>query len=276
MSAAQNWLIWSAIACALRLSTPEVDLPCFSPMTEDVYGVAGPRDAWLAPRLQMTFRPAASPVRDPVAKLGGQPVWLERPCWPWSSNPSVPMMFVGQFPVPGDSLRIAYLFITDDPDATAETYDPESGENALLVQPGGRVPDFLATTGDSTGPSLWRHGARWDEHVPVELLIEMSPLDPAEERALENEIARQEAERAGVLPESAHDSASPPLSYVGGKPHCWQPQTGMPAPWRFFFQLDGSEGWDDDEPYALNFGGGTGYAYLSQDEREGRFLWDCV
>jgi hypothetical protein len=49
----------------------------------------------------------------------------------------------------------------------------------------------------------------------------------------------------------------------------------MPAPWRFFFQLDGREGWDGG-PCALNFGGGTRHAYLSHDEREGRFLWDCV
>jgi hypothetical protein len=236
---------------------------------------SGTHGAWLAPRLQMAFRPAASPVRGPVAKLGGQPAWLERPRWPQSAGFKAPMMFVGQFPIPGDSVRMAYLFITDDPDGTAETFDPQGGENALLVQPGGRVPDFLATTGNSTGPSLWRRGASWDEHVPVELRIEMSPLDPAEEQVLGNKIARQEAERAGAFLEVAGTSAFSPQSYVGGKPRYWQHQTGMPAPWRFFFQLDGSDGWDR-EPYALNFGGGTGYAYLSRDEREGRFLWDCV
>jgi hypothetical protein len=200
---------------------------------------------------------------------------LERPRWPWSAGLRAPMMFVGQFTLPGDDVRMAYLFITDDPGATAETFDPESRENALLVQPGGRVPGFLATAGNSTGPSLWRRGARWDERVPVELRIEMSLLDPPEEQALENEIDRREAERAGAFLQVAHASVSPPLSYAGGKPHHWQPQTGIPAPWRFSFQFDGSEGWDG-EPYALNFGGGTGYAYLSHDEREGRFLWDCV
>ena len=30
------------------------------------------------------------------------------------------------------------------------------------------------------------------------------------------------------------------------------------------------------EPYALNFGGGTGYVCLSHAEREGKFLWDRV
>ena len=103
----------------------------------------------------------------------------------------------------------------------------------------------------------------------------MSLLGPAEEQALENKIARLEAERAGAFLGVAGTSVFSPQSYVGGKPRHWQHQTGMPAPWRFFFQLDGSEGWNG-EPYALNFGGGTGYAYLSHDEREGRFLWDCV
>jgi hypothetical protein len=36
--------------------------------------------------------------------------------------------------------------------------------------------------------------------------------------------------------------------------------------------VDGAEGCDEDV-YALNFGGGTGCAFLSADEREGRFLW---
>lgn len=243
---------------------------------EKLEDVPGPCGAWLAPRLQMSFRPAARPVRGPVAKLGGQPAWLERPCWPLSAAFKAPMMFVGQFPIPGSDIRMAYLFITDDPNAAAETFAPDSGENALLIQPGGRIPGFLATAGNSTGPSLWRRGASWDEHVPVELLIEMFPLDPAEEQILENRIARREAERAGTtVPQVTGTGICPPLSYMGGKPCPWQSQVTVAAPWRFFFQLDGGEGWNE-EPYALNFGGGTGYAHISRDEREGRFSWDCV
>ncbi|WP_432825170.1 hypothetical protein [Dactylosporangium sp. CA-092794] len=48
------------------------------------------------------------------------------------------------------------------------------------------------------------------------------------------------------------------------------------AGWRFFFQLDGGDGSGPEDPYALNFGGGTGYAFVSPDRREGRFFWDCV
>ena len=223
----------------------------------------------------MAFRPVAAPLSGLVTKLGGQPTWLEQPAWPQSTGYKVPMMFVGQFPVPGDGARMAYLFITDDPDGIANSYEPEAGENALLIQPGGRIPSFLATRPDSTGPSLWRRGARWNEHVPVELRVETSRLDPDEERELENDIALRDAECAGVFLSPPDTGILPPYSYTGGRPHYWQPSSGLSAPWRFFFQLDGSEGWDG-EPYALNFGGGTGYAYLSPDEREGRFFWDCV
>jgi hypothetical protein len=40
--------------------------------------------------------------------------------------------------------------------------------------------------------------------------------------------------------------------------------------------FDGCEAWDDNEPYTLNLGGGTGYAFLSEDGLEGRFYWDSV
>jgi hypothetical protein len=33
---------------------------------------------------------------------------------------------------------------------------------------------------------------------------------------------------------------------------------------------------DPTSPYALNFGGGTRYAFISADGLKGRFFWDCV
>jgi hypothetical protein len=228
-----------------------------------------------ADRLELSFHPAPAPISEPRAKLGGQPVWLSAPTWPVSASLGEPMRFVGQFPIPGSGGRIAYLFITDDPDATAPTDDPDGGENALLVQPDGRIPDFLTVTDDATGPSLWRRGADWDDHVPVELHVDIAELDPAEEQALNAEIAAQEAEIAGIALDIPDTDVLSPRSYVGGKPCFWQPHIVLGPPWRFFFQLDGAEGWDGD-PYALNFGGGTGYAYLSADGLEGRFYWDCV
>jgi hypothetical protein len=168
---------------------------------------------------------------------------------------------------------MTYLFVTEDNWAVAETYAPDAGENALLVQPGGRIPRFLVGTATSTGPSLWRHGTTWAERVPVEFHVDLSVVSGADEQVLDAEIAGQEAERVRIFRDRPAHDRLPPRSYVGGKPLFWQPEIGVPEPWQFFFQLDGGEGWGD-EPYALNFGGGTGYAFLSPDEHEGRFYWD--
>jgi hypothetical protein len=205
-------------------------------------------DGWLPQPMAMRFRPAASPIREPVAKLGGQPVWLDAPTWPTIGNAEAPMVFVGQFPIPGADGRMAYLFVGDE-DYVDLTFEPEGGGNALLVQPGGRVPGFVTVTESSTGPTLWRRGASWDEHVPVELHVDFVPLSAAEESA-------NDAEREGTFLELPEDAGPPPYSYRGGRPCTWQPQVPVPSPWRFMFQLNGADG-VDDEPYALNFGGGT-------------------
>jgi hypothetical protein len=243
--------------------------------------VAGPADAWLGPRRQMEFRPVTGPIVAAVAKLGGQPVWLEAPAWPMSRATGEQMVFIGQFPVPGDSAGMAYLFIADD-DAVGDTMSPAGGDNALLIQPGGRIPSFVAVEDRATGPSLWRRGATWFDRTSVELAVDLVRLDPAVETVLDAEIAMQEAERAGEpweLPEGSGSEPIPSYSYVGGKVRLWQPHLlhqDIGPGWRFFFQLDGCEGADPADPYALNFGGGTGYAFISADGLEGRFFWDCV
>jgi hypothetical protein len=112
--------------------------------------------------------------------------------------------------------------------------------------------------------------------VPVEYELDLLPLRDEDEEQLDRRIGYGEAERAGTyLADIPHGPATP-RSYVGGRPDFWQPTTlSIEGPWRFFFQLDGGEGWLDD-PSALNFGGGTGYAFVSPDAQEGRFYWDCV
>lgn len=171
---------------------------------------------------------------------------------------------------------MSYLFVAQDDD-TALTFDPEAGENALLVQPGGRVPSFLTGLPAGTGPTLWRRGAEWTQRVPVELYVDAHPASEATESAVNREAAMQAAERDGLFLDGDGDQNwFDCRSYVGGPPLFWQPSTTrVGASWRFFFRLDGAEGCGEDV-YALNFGGGTGYAFLSEDEREGRFLWDCV
>jgi hypothetical protein len=223
----------------------------------------------------MSFRPSSTPIDRPEAKLGGHPIWLAEPFWPISSSLGVPMTFVGQFPLPGPFPRMSYLFVTQDDECMAVTFEPEAGENALIVQPDGRVPPFVSGRAASTGPTLWRRGAQWTDRIPVELHIDVRPAGQAVESEFERLVRLQTAERRG---EVVDDSGGPVIrrSFLGGSPLLWQPAvTDIEPGWKFFFQLDGGEGWGDD-PYALNFGGGTGYAFLADDEREGRFFWDCV
>jgi hypothetical protein len=193
------------------------------------------------------------------------------------------MKFVGQIPVPGEPLRLAYLFITEDGaigESYPATHGADAGENALLVQPGGRIPACVTVTDIATGPSLWRRGVTWNDRIPVELAVDLARLDPAVEAVLDAEIAMQEAEHVGALLDlQGRDEVTtdhiPTYSYIGGKVHLWQPSVfEVDADWRFFFQLDGGEGWGPHDLYELNFGGGTGYGFLTQDRREGRFFWD--
>jgi hypothetical protein len=43
------------------------------------------------PGARLELAPADGPVREPVIKVGGQPVWLEEPQWPLSSTTGEPM-----------------------------------------------------------------------------------------------------------------------------------------------------------------------------------------
>lgn len=68
---------------------------------------------------------------------------------------------------------------------------------------------------------------------------DLSWLSDADQRALDEEVARLDAARNGTFPDLHAHGRLPP----------------------------------GDEPYALSFGG-TGSAFLSPDENEGRFYWD--
>ncbi|MBL3671139.1 hypothetical protein JL475_35465 [Streptomyces sp. M2CJ-2] len=219
-------------------------------------GAEGPYDAGYLPWLEMTFHAVEEPITEPVAKLGGDPVWLDEPCWPVHPGTGEPLDFIGQFPVPaepGEERRMAYLFLSYD-DYETGGMDPEDGEAALLIQPGGRIPEFAAIGPAGTkGRSLWRFGAD-EELVPVEFRIELTPVPDEAERDLKTH---------GIVDVD---------NYLGGRP-AYPDWAGVKSPWRFYFCLAGT---DLDEQYFLNFAHGHGYAYLSPDRLEGRFSWEAA
>ena len=44
----------------------------------------------------LTFHEAAEPIRAPVPKFGGDPVWWTKPEWPLNPKNGKPLLFVGQ------------------------------------------------------------------------------------------------------------------------------------------------------------------------------------
>ncbi|MEV1008562.1 hypothetical protein [Streptomyces sp. NPDC049881] len=125
-------------------------------ITQPTGRAAGPYDAAFLPRRQIALRAPERPVTAPVAKLGGEPVWLSEPTWPLDPRTGAPLVFIGQFPVPGDALRLACLFLHEE-DIIMGGLDPEAGDGVLLVQPGGRIPPFAVIGPPGThGRTLWR------------------------------------------------------------------------------------------------------------------------
>ncbi|WP_262402782.1 YwqG family protein [Actinomadura sp. CNU-125] len=169
-------------------------------------------------------------MREPVTKIGGQPVWLEEPAWPVSAELETPMRFLGQFALDGG--RLAYLFMTaDEEEYVDDTWEPDAGENALVIQPGGRIPEFVEVEALAEGPTYG------PDHLPVT--------------------------GTGKWPDQ----------FLGGpkiKPYWLQRDETPGKGWQLVVQL--SHGM----PFEPNFGdAGTGYAFVSPDGKEGRFLWQC-
>ncbi len=91
-----------------------------------------------------------------VTKFGGQPSWLDSPQWPVSRQLGTQMTFVGQIALdakmfPGSHAKMAYIFLSDGDDLPYGTWDPDSGENAVVLQPGGKVA--VKTVDKATGPT---------------------------------------------------------------------------------------------------------------------------
>ncbi|MEU1288944.1 hypothetical protein [Kitasatospora sp. NPDC005856] len=204
----------------------------------------GPHDAAFLPRRGLSPRPAERPITAPVPKLGGEPCWLAEPTWPLDPSTGEPLVFIGQFPVPGEPGRLAYLFLDEEGEIMGGL-DPERGDGLLLVQPGGRIPPFAVIGPPGTrGRTLWRCEPD-GERTPVEYHLDVVPLS-------DDDHVRD---------------------HLGGEPSYPNGRARVPAPWQYLFGL--SDAPDDSDPYFLNFGYGKGFGFLSPDGLEGRFFWEA-
>lgn len=189
----------------------------------------------------------------------------------------------------------AYLFMTDDEEGMAETYDEYSGENCLLLQPG-NICD-VETIGNREGPSLYRKRDQSTVKSICEYTADLSQKDDPQ-LLPGNEAVRLNQTELDLYTDSVSGNK------VGGTPffiqgeeypsnlkkHEWPDRTQANpyvdpldqlkdapylgeerADWLLVLQLDSC-----NVPFDINFGdAGVGYAFVTADGSEGRFLWQC-
>ena len=223
--------------------------------------------------LKITWMAADTPVTDDITKFGGQPHWLKAPQWPLSKTTGNPMRFIGQIALEPPAFqdhpgKIAYIFITDEsPAYVSGTWDPEGGENAIIIQPNGNY--IGRTTNISTGPTLYQMVEQPDTDPPQPYSGPTefpAILTPAQEPAFVAEHERtdwsQQKYEDYVLALEGNK--------VGGTP-CFLQGDEFPRGknWHLLLQLDSTK-----VPFHVNFGdAGVAYAFINADATQGKLLW---
>jgi uncharacterized protein YwqG len=212
----------------------------------------------LKQKYTVSFHPTSAPITEPVTKFGGQPVWIAEPEWPLSEETGERMRFICQvalYPeIFGDVKgKVAYVFMTDGEDYVDGTWEPEGGENAVIIQPNGVN---VATRPLGTGPSLYEmkeeEGEGVLQPVPCEFSVELELRDDPER---------------GFADDSDGDAYEGVK--IGGAPIFLQGEEYPEGEgWRLLLQLDSAS-----VPFSVNFcDAGVGYAFISKDGLQGKFL----
>lgn len=220
---------------------------------------------------RIDFVPAEKPVAGYVTKFGGQPSWVDVPQWPLSRQTGRPMRFLGQIALDAPlfaatGAKMAYIFMTDEVEYVDGTWEPDGGENAVVLQPG----TFAGTTTSAaTGPSLYKMteiaGQGHLVPEPVEFSVRL--------RMAEEPDYRPESVR-GAWDDARFDAYAQALAgnKIGGAPIFLQGDE-FPAggEWKLLLQLDST-----DVPFYVNLGdAGIAYAFVDLQERQGKLLWQC-
>src|SRR5258708_366812 len=153
-----------------------------------------------------------------VTKFGGQPTWLTGAAWPMSRATGEPLRFLCQIAVDPDLFgdlggRMAYLFIADGATFVDNTWDPEGGENAVIIQPGANL---LPTQPLQSGPSLYKmvEDNSTNRRTPIACEYDVI-LQPGEDRETPGE-----GERAAVADIENKISGAPPFLPPPKRPTC--------------------------------------------------------
>ena len=214
-----------------------------------------------------------TPITEAVTKFGGQPVWVDGPAWPLSRETGNQMRFIGQIEL-GEkygltsTAKMAYLFMTEEEDGefVDGTYEPDGGENAVILQPG---VSALPISDQAEGPTLFKmvkgEGNERLQPQPCEFAVKIKS-EPDHEfvsEAKRAEMPDEEAEATrGKLDENKIGGS---LVFMQGD------EFPFPEECQLLLQLDTCS-----VPFYVNFGDArVAYAFLNADGSAAKFLWQC-
>lgn len=225
-------------------------------------------------RYDIKFVLSESQIIEATTKFGGQPVWLDVPQWPLSRETGNPMRFICQVALdeqlfPNSTGKMAYVFITDEEDYVDGTWEPNGGENSVIVQPS-PMASGVPTAAIATGPTLFDmvKVPGKDRLIPVE-------REYAVELALNDEPPYQIEQARSSWTEEEVEKYAQGLegNKIGGGPIFLQgdefPDDGQ---WNLLLQLDST-----NVPFSVNFGdAGIAYAFIDPTGQIGKMLWQCM
>lgn len=224
-------------------------------------------------RNNINFIETEQTITTAVTKFGGQPYWIDEPQWPISKELCKQMRFICQIKLiedifPGCQDKMAYIFMTEDDEYVDATWEPDGGENAVILQPGGQPQVEVQNIVE--GPTLLNY-VKVDGHdrlqpIDIEYMVNLVSADDPNfiPESTTFDMADNAAEEYGLALEG---------NKIGGTPGFLQgdefPDDSQP--WKLLLQLDSST-----VPFSINFGdAGIAYAFVNEDYTIGKFLWQC-
>ena len=218
---------------------------------------------------RIEFSESKRTITEKITKFGGQPNWVNEPQWPVSKATGNPMRFICQISLEqfNTESKMAYIFMTDEEEYVDGTWEPDGGENAIILQPSNEEPSSVKSL--TNGPTLYKMVKKLfgKELVPKDaefnvILKEEEEPDFIDEDGREDWSDEQEESYAKKLDKNK----------INGTPLFLQstefPDSGK---WNLLMQLDSTV-----LPFFINFGdSGVGYAFISEDGNKAKFLWQC-
>lgn len=238
-------------------------------------------------KYSIDFIPAEKPITEPITKFGGQPVWINQPQWPISRSTSLPMMFICQIALSPEIFgniegQMAYIFIIDQtayhhfnplPKDShidfhkAQPWNIDSGENGVIIQPNHRQNYAFETSNIAIGPTLFnmvkKQGHQYLQSESCEFNVQLTLANDPEFISEDEKYDLDEQQQEEYFNTLKGQK-------IGGTPLFIQ-SDAIPAGghWRLLLQLDTM-----GLPFEINFGDmGVGYAFISEDGHDGKFLW---